>query len=329
MSIGHYRPSLCPVKERMARPALSAARAVEVINFLAAHPNEAFTLSDLVDRLGINVASLHAVLSVLTERAYLSRHPRHLTYTLGPTLVAVGTAALEHHPAIDVAREEAKALSERLDLDVAVTALAGDDVVFVARSGGHRPLGTPTHVGMRTPIRAPMGSIFYAWADDEAVEAWLERSGPATAEEVALDRAELDVVRARGFSVALEGAARRELGTALEQVADRPRVRGQLDELVRRTAGRSAHLIDIDEEASYTVSSISAPVFNAAAQVALAINVVGLSPGTSGVDVLSYGEEVLGTALVVSKRTRGNPPPDLLARAARDRRPAREHAGRR
>jgi DNA-binding IclR family transcriptional regulator len=300
----------------MARPALSAARAVEVINFLAAHPTEAFTLSDLVDRLGINVASLHAVLNVLTESAFLARHPRHLTYTLGPTLVAVGAAALEHHLAIDVAREEAKALSARLDLDVAVTALAGHDVVFVARSGGHRPLGTPTHVGMRTPIRAPMGSIFYAWAHDDTVDAWLERSGPATAEEIELDRAELEAVRARGFSVALEGAARRQLGTALEEVAERPRARRDVDELLRRSGGRTAHLVVIDPKASYDVSSVSAPVFNAAGEVALAVNVVGFSPGTSGAAVISYGEEVLDTALVVSKQTRGNPPATLLARTS-------------
>ena len=60
----------------MSRPALAATRAISVLNFLAAHPADPFTLSDLADRLDINVASAHALLGVLTDAGYLVRHPR-------------------------------------------------------------------------------------------------------------------------------------------------------------------------------------------------------------------------------------------------------------
>jgi hypothetical protein len=48
----------------MARPALSATRAVAVLNFLAGHATEEFTLSDLASRLGINLSSAHSLLAV-------------------------------------------------------------------------------------------------------------------------------------------------------------------------------------------------------------------------------------------------------------------------
>ena len=41
------------------------------LDFLAAHPTESFTLSELSRRLGINGASAHAVLTELTEAGYL------------------------------------------------------------------------------------------------------------------------------------------------------------------------------------------------------------------------------------------------------------------
>ena len=88
--------------EPMPRPALAATRSAAILNFLAANPSEGFTLSDLAERLGINVASMHALLGALTDAGYLARHPRLRTYTLGPSVVALGTAALETHPAIDL-----------------------------------------------------------------------------------------------------------------------------------------------------------------------------------------------------------------------------------
>ena len=304
----------------MARPALAATRAIEIINFCAAHPTESFTLSDFVERLGINVASLHAILAVLTQSGYLARHSRHRTYTLGPALVAVGTAALEHHASIEFAREEARRLSEHLDLDVAVTARAGDEVVFVARSGSHRPRGTPTHVGMRMPLRPPMGSIFYAWSDGPTVETWLRSSPAKSGAELDRYRRELVAVRARGYSVALEVDLRRELGHALEELTERPHdaARGAVDQLVDELGRQGNHLETIDPNATYDVSSIAGAVFDASSQVALALNLIGFAPGLTGKEVAAYGDEVVSAGVVISKRTRGQPPTELLAGVSAD-----------
>jgi DNA-binding IclR family transcriptional regulator len=304
----------------MARPALAATRAIDIVNFLATHPTDSFTLSDLVDRLDINVASLHAILAVLTESGYLSRHPRHRTYTLGPALVALGSAALEQHRNIEVAAEEVAKLSDQLDLDIAVTARAGAEVVFVARSGSHHPRGYPTHVGMRMSLRPPMGSIFYAWADARTVTAWLDLADGSRPRDIEIDRQELAAVRLRGFSVALEGELRQELADALEALTEHPKTEAHaaVDQLLAEIGRGDSHLVTIDPESVYDVSTIAGPVFDASGNVTLAINLIGFEPRLTGDQVQSFGDAALRAGLVVTKRTRGEPPAELMAQFSID-----------
>ena len=94
---------------------------------------------------------MHALLGALTDAGYLARHPRLRTYTLGPAVVALGTAALETHPAIDLARDAARGLARETGLEVAVTSVAGDHIIFLARAGDPSPTRRPR---ARRPARS-------------------------------------------------------------------------------------------------------------------------------------------------------------------------------
>jgi len=287
----------------MARPALAATRAIAVLNFLAAHPTEEFTLSDLAARLDINVASAHGLLGVLTDAGYVVRHPRLRTYALGPSVVALGSAALERHAAIDHARDEARRLSEELDLEVAVTALAGDEIVFLARAGEHRARGIAVHVGQRVPLVPPLGAVFVAWLD---ADAWLARS----ADPVAM-AAVLEGVRVRGYSVALEADARRGLGSVLDHLADVPgdaSLRGSIAELVG-DLGRADYPVDsLDAGRTYDVSMVAAPVFGPSGEALLALTLLGFEPALPAERIAACGERVRDAGLVVTKRSNGRVP---------------------
>src|SRR5690606_24860778 len=74
----------------VARPAPGAERTVAVLELMAAHPDERFTLSEVARRCGLNKATAHALLSALTARGVLVRHPDEKRYSLGPRLVAIG-----------------------------------------------------------------------------------------------------------------------------------------------------------------------------------------------------------------------------------------------
>lgn len=287
----------------MSRLALAASRAVKVLNLLAAHPGQSFTLSDLATRLDINIASMHGLLLTLTDDGYLVRDARTRAFRLGPAVVALGTAALETHPAIDLARETARELTASTGLEAALTTAAGDEIVFLARMGEPSPRSVSLHVGQRMPLVPPLGSVFVAW---DGGDDWLAR-----AEDPEPLRAELEAVRRRGFSVALDAAAQIQLAGALDALAAMPadvRLRRSVEELVGGLAGAKYHPAHLDDECSYDVSMIAAPVFGAAGEVVVALTLVGFPAGVTGADVVSYGTQVRDAALAVTRRTRGRAP---------------------
>ena len=51
----------------MARPAPAVERTVATLNFLAAHPDEPFTLSELSRRLDITKATAHTMLNAIAS----------------------------------------------------------------------------------------------------------------------------------------------------------------------------------------------------------------------------------------------------------------------
>jgi DNA-binding IclR family transcriptional regulator len=287
----------------VSRPALAASRAVDLLNFLAAHPTESFTLSDLASRLQVNLASTHAVLAVLTDAGYVTRHPRLRTFMLGASVAALGTAALECHPVIDMARDAARELARETELEVAVTAAAGGDIVFLARAGEPSPRSAAVLVGQRLPLLPPLGSVFLAWGDPDD---WLRGARDRKSLQAVLDG-----VRRRGYSVGLESKARKELGPALQELADHPhdaglreKVRSQVTEL----SSTDYQLADIAASRSYEVSSIAAPIFGLDGRVLLALTLLGFKGSLKGRSIAELGEKLRDAGLLVTRRSRGRMP---------------------
>jgi len=269
----------------MARPALAATRAIAVLNYLAAHTGEEFTLSELSASLDVNISSMHALLKVLTDSGYVVRHSRLRTFALGPSVVALGTAALERHPAIDLAREEARHLAEELDLTVAVTALAGNDILFLSRVGEHRVHDLGVQVGQRIPLVAPVGSAFVAWQD---AESWLAKAHDRPAMEQLLSE-----VRAQGWSVAV----RHDPGAVATGRVDTSEDSPGYDVIPTAQPGRN-----------YDPTMIAAPVFDRAGRSIVALTLLGFEPGIPGEQICALGERVRDACLVVTRRSGGRPP---------------------
>ena len=202
----------------MPRPALAATRAIGDPRLPRRAPGRrVHALRPRRRELDINVASAHAVLAVLTDEGYLVRNPRLRTYTLGPSVVALGSAALERHPAVDHARDEARRP------DDGARARGGRHRARRRRHRVPRPRGRalgrgargarrPAHPARATARRGVHG-LGRPGGDERLARPWAGRQS--------LD-AVLAGVRARGYSVALEHDARRGLGDALDHLADAP-----------------------------------------------------------------------------------------------------------
>jgi DNA-binding IclR family transcriptional regulator len=298
----------------MSRPALAADRALQVIDLLALHPTERFNLTEISHRTGINSASAHALLSAMLRSGYLQRHPTHKTYTLGPAIVAAGTAALEQLPGIRAAQEALAGLSDDLQLEALVTTVTADEIIVVGAAPHASAYGAAMALGQRLPLAPPLGSIFVAWSDAARVERWLARAQPAlTTDEAEQQRQVLGVVRARGYSIAFESEARRDLGKVLAlQIADSaPAATTDIDDMLTALAHSNYQLTTPDPEKPYDVSMIAAPIFDANREVTAALAVSGFAPARLGTELVRVGEHLLGTARVITKRTKGRLPPEL------------------
>jgi DNA-binding IclR family transcriptional regulator len=270
----------------MARRALSATRAADLLNFLAAHPDESLSYSALSNRLGINPASTHNLLMALTECGYLSRDPKTRTFSLGAALVAIGDAALRENPIVDETRIEMGKLAKALDRGTVALVRAGTDALCIARAGPRHARIEPPEVGQRIPIMAPLVSVFAAWGSEDAVDQWLQR-GSTAPDDQARAREILERVRSRGYSVALEVPGRRRLGGLIADLAEAPHstaLREQLHETIGELGRTSFQLSESDGQ-THSISTITAPVFDRHGEVAVAVSLQVFAGGLDPSDI--------------------------------------------
>ncbi|WP_164857169.1 IclR family transcriptional regulator [Sphingomonas crocodyli] len=287
----------------MARPALSAARALEIIDLMAASPKQAFTMSELVQQTGTNIASMHAILAVLVQHGHLTRHPTHKTYRLAPALFAIGEAMAQHDPLLTSSRAAAEALTEATGQEVVLTGRAGEDIICLARFASSRTPQFSMRVGERVPLRPPLGGTFCAWMSEEDIAQWLGRRGTDSPELDAQDRASLQAVRERGYIVVAKSPPQQALGTAFalagRESALEPR---QVDALIADLYGGGSYQIhEIDPDLSYDLSAISAPIFDAHGQAIYALSLGGHRAAISGAVVESLARQVTDACAAVMR----------------------------
>jgi DNA-binding IclR family transcriptional regulator len=293
----------------MARAAPAASRAVAIVAFLTAHPSRGFTISELVHHLDMNIASAHATLAVLSDGGFVVRDTAHRTYRLGPALVATGRAAHDQHPAIAATVAEAEVLGAELDTEVHVTALAGRDLVMVARCGRTPPPGRH-HLGNRTPLLAPLDTVYVAWAAPDVADEWIERSG-APAEVAHRYRAVLAETRANGFSVNGPFLASAEMAKIVTRLRSRP-----VDDAPRRELARLMHASDDltilladrppDEPVPY--KAVAAPVFDPTGRALLAISALGPEHPVPVHEIRDVGRRLVHAATIAMREDHGRFP---------------------
>jgi DNA-binding IclR family transcriptional regulator len=271
----------------VARPAQSADRALAVLDFLAAHPTESFTLSQLGSELGINVSSMHSVLSAMTARGYLVRHPTHRTYRLGPSTMAVGHAALESHPVIGVARDEMGRLADETGLESLAAAPLAGELVVVARVGRPHPYRPLIQVGERLSLIPPLGIMFVAWSSSQEIDAWLERAHPRRPDTRDQYLSILASARALGYSV---GISRDGRFLPVSPTPDDPAS------------------LDLDPSQPQVVGYLATSTFDEQGHVSLVITLDGFVRSLTYDEITDLGRRLFEAALIITRATHGRVP---------------------
>jgi DNA-binding IclR family transcriptional regulator len=274
----------------MVRPALSASRGFDIIDLLAASPDQGFTLSEIARAVGINVASCHAVLAVLAERGYLLRDPQSRKFSLGPMLFAAGQAALFHQPLLEQARAAAKRIVRELDIPIAISTVIGEDIVGIVAipdSGGG---STGLRVGERRPLIPPIGTPFVAWSGDEVIAQWLGRAPEGDAEWREDLLGAIATIRERGFEVLLRTSKSTSLASELNALAGNGYHRLGPDMSLPET---------IDAEGRYDVMMIAAPIFDRSGACVFNMCLGPFPHILTGTEVLDHADRLLRACLAV------------------------------
>jgi len=287
----------------MARRAPAVERSIAVLNFLAAKPEDRYTLSEIARSTNLNKATLHAILGALTESGFVLREEEKKTYGLGPALVALGGAAVESNPAVQLAIPHMQSLSDELGLDcVASTAIEDQIVILQRTSSSRRPFGIDVQPGQRLPMSPPLGTVFVAWSSPLDIDRWLAMVGPSASKgDIKRYRQAVDSVRARGYSLGLGG----EPVARSESSSRRPR---SLEENVRNIRVDEYALIELDHSATYRLNHIGAPIFGPTGRVNLALFLIGFQGDIPAAEVPRYAERLRYSCAAITEKVGGREP---------------------
>jgi DNA-binding IclR family transcriptional regulator len=198
-------------------------------------------------------------------------------------------------------------------VQVVASTVMDDDIVIVAIEGqAAATVAFASQPGHRVPLSPPLGTVFIAWSDPAAIGRWLHRLGPHL-DDQRLDvyRHALDVVRRRGYAVALEGDRGHGMRQALAAFADdatNPEVRAAAERVVQAMAADDDYLlIDLGGIESYQLGLISAPVFDSAGRVALAITLTGFATRLASEQVAPRGRRLAEVTATITEEIGGLP----------------------
>lgn len=293
------------------RPSPAVLRACDVLEHLAAHPTEAFSVSELAREVGMPRATCDAVLLALAERALVDRREPDLRYTLGPACIAVGDAARAAGSMLARVAPLVDALARETGTCAAIASHDGTDL-RVEQVFDHGPaFGARAVVGESVPLTAPFGAVFVAWAPAPTVQRWLD--GPALSDdERRRYHTALAAIRERGYSIAVANL-RPELSEILERLVRQPGTAETIrerDAAIRELSHSEYLPVTLDASVPQRVNQMSAPVFDRAGRVDLAIMVLGPSYDLTPTEIDALGTRLLATARAATERVGGVAPTD-------------------
>lgn len=280
----------------MPRSSPGVRRIVAILNFFAAHPHESFTLSDLVRALKLSRATCHGLLTGLVEAGYLYRTSDR-GYLLGAALVSIGEVAKAHYSPLKAAQPEMRMLADEYDIVCSASFREGREVVVRERASAVSHLGFSVPRGWRAPLLPQFAGAFFVWSAPDEVKGWLDDLNPApsASQREALETSIL-LIRRYGFFCAQRSARTVDI---------------QSTEWVFNSAYEEAPLLpifEINEEATYELSWVMAPVLDTGRNTAFVIGVQGFTGPFTGAKILSIGQRVRETCERITSFIGRGPP---------------------
>ena len=187
------------------RKVKSAVRTVELLEYLAARPDNPARLREISDALGMPRSSAHALLRTLVALGWVRCDTSGTLYGIGIRALLVGTSYLDNDPYLPLITPFLDDLRQDLDETFHLGRLDGTDIVYLATRESKQYTRASNRVGRRLPAHTTaLGKALLAERfgtdRDEHIPAGLKQLTPNTiVDRPALDDV-LDEVRVRGYA---------------------------------------------------------------------------------------------------------------------------------
>ena len=181
-------------------PVKSAARAIEILEILAARGGVPARLVDLAEELDAPRSSVHALIRTLCDVGWVRTDATGTVYTLGLRCLLVGTSILDSDPYVRVARPILSDLRDNLGETVHFGRIEQDKIVYLATFEGGKEIRPFTRVGRAMPTYCTsLGKALLA-ARGELPDPPLEPLTPQTITNIDTLKTELNEAHIQGFA---------------------------------------------------------------------------------------------------------------------------------
>jgi DNA-binding IclR family transcriptional regulator len=188
------------------RDVKSAARAVELLELLAARRNRPAKLRELSEALGAPRSSVYALIKTLMDRGWVRSDATGTCYSIGIRTLLAGTTYLDTDPYLRIVQPHISDLSTELDETIHFGRLERTDIVYLATKDSPRHLRPFSRVGRRLPaFSTAMGKALLAERGEAALADHLPEAPAALTPNTRVGRAalleDLHATRERGYAV--------------------------------------------------------------------------------------------------------------------------------
>ncbi|MET9789397.1 IclR family transcriptional regulator [Streptomyces canus] len=186
----------------------SLRRALGILMYLAedrSHPNGT-TLTDLAAGLELSKSTVLRLVAPLRDVRLVDQDPESGRYRLGPQNALLGQAYLERRDTRQITAPALHRLAEESGETVHLVSFDPPEIVYIDKVESPRAVRMHSRIGGRLPAYCTAtGKVFLAHSGDDVVDgviaAGLPARTPATITSPEGLRAELDLIRRRGYAV--------------------------------------------------------------------------------------------------------------------------------
>jgi IclR family transcriptional regulator, acetate operon repressor len=186
---------------------LAVVRTADVLTYLARSPSRLVGVTEIAGAVGTSKAVVFRILTSLLDRGYVGYDEGTRRYFLGPQSLLLGLAAVERHDMRSLAHELLAEMSAATSETTTLSIRSGWERIYIDQVTPDRDIKMVVPIGRPFPLHAGSSSkAFLAFLPPAEQDRYFlevrsrERLTPRTAVDESALRAEVALIRSRGFA---------------------------------------------------------------------------------------------------------------------------------